>query len=170
MIYIKAKPNYGIQPLSERLVQIVNNCALNPPIWERNEDGTFKFPYGYELIGPGHLFELLPGEWVFLRIYKSEDLSPLHEDKILFNEKTGAAVPNAALWSVEEVIIESDLCTDALQEHLKAGWHILAICPQPQRRPDYILGKSPQMKPQRLEIPKSRPTPVSRLIDDEIPF
>jgi hypothetical protein len=46
------------------------------------------------------------------------------------------------LHKVEHVIHLPDGCTNDLENHLKAGWRILAVCPQyGQRRPDYILGK-----------------------------
>lgn len=60
----------------------------------------------------------------------------------LFNEKCGQEQPNPALMDIAETMLLEDSCTDALQAHLAAGWRLLAICPQPQRRPDYILGRS----------------------------
>lgn len=152
--YIKAKPTYNVGAIHERIAKLVENCALNPPIWERDsKTGQLKFPYNYELLAPAKVIELLPGEWTFLRAYTSEELIPLHEDKILFNEKTQCAVPNQALWSVSDVQVAEDLCTDALQSYLEDGWHILAICPQPQRRPDYVLGKGPELSRQRFVKP-----------------
>lgn len=149
--YIKVKANYTVGAIHERIAKLVDNCALNPPVWERDEKTKeLKFPYNYELLAPAKVIELLPGEWIFLRAYTSEELVPLHEDKILFNEKTQSAVPNQALWSVTDVQVCTDLCTDILQDYLRDGWHILAICPQPQRRPDYVLGKGPELSKQRL--------------------
>lgn len=154
--YIKAKPNYNVGPIHERLAKLVDTCALNPPVWERDEKtNELKFPYSYELLAPAKVIELLPGEWIFLRMYTSEELIPLHEDKILFNEKTNSAVPNQALWSVTDVQVCTDLCTDMLQDYLREGWHILAICPQPQRRPDYVLGKGPTLEPQTY-VPQTK--------------
>jgi hypothetical protein len=118
------------------------------------------------LIVPAKVAELLPGDWYFIRSFTSEELTPLHEDKIIFNEKTNSAVSNQALWSVNEVRVEEDLCTDMLQDFLIDGWHILAICPQPQRRPDYVLGKGPKFHPQTsVEIN----LPVQSK-EDKIPF
>jgi hypothetical protein len=171
--YIKVKATYNVGAIHERIAQLVNSCALNPPIWERDEKTKeLKFPYNYELIAPASVIEMLPGEWVFLRGYTSEELIPLHEDKILFNERTQCAVPNAALWSVTDVRIETDLCTDMLQDMLASGWHILAICPQAQRRPDYVLGKGPQLKPQKAGYPAESPypPPTPPPVRDEIPF
>ena len=42
---------------------------------------------------------------------------------------------------VDETLLMEDACTNALQENLDNGWRIIAVCPQPQRRPDYILGR-----------------------------
>jgi hypothetical protein len=163
MIYIKIKPDYSCQELPDRVALLLDNCALNPPIWERKPEkpGVVQMPYGYELIVPVKVAELLPGSWYFLRSYTSEELVPLHADKILFNDKTGAAVPNAALWSVTDVRVETDLCTDLLQEFLRQGWHILAVCPQPQRRPDYVLGKGPKLGAPEL--------PRTKVDDDALP-
>lgn len=53
------------------------------------------------------------------------------------------AIPNLLLWSVDEIEVREDACTDAIQSMLDEGWRILAICPPPaQRRPDYILGRA----------------------------
>ena len=65
----------------------------------------------------------------------------------LFNEKCQQEQPGPNLMSVEETMLKEDCCTDELQEALSNGWRILAVCPQPQRRPDYVLG--------RKSLPKS---------------
>lgn len=55
------------------------------------------------------------------------------------------AIPNLALFAVNEVQLLEDACTDELQRRLEEGWRILAVCPPAaQRRPDYILGRSPE--------------------------
>lgn len=54
------------------------------------------------------------------------------------------AIPNLQLFSIREVCLLEDSCTNELQDRLDAGWYILAVCPPAnQRRPDYILGRSP---------------------------
>ena len=59
----------------------------------------------------------------------------------LFNEKCQQEQPGPSLLNVDETLLMEDACTDALQENLDNGWRILAVCPQPQRRPDYVLGR-----------------------------
>jgi hypothetical protein len=59
----------------------------------------------------------------------------------LFNQKCQQEQPGPNLMSVEETMLMQDCCTDDLQEALSKGWRILAVCPQPQRRPDYVLGR-----------------------------
>lgn len=59
----------------------------------------------------------------------------------LFNEKTSSEQPGPSLLNVDETLLMEDACTSALQENLDNGWRIIAVCPQPQRRPDYILGR-----------------------------
>ena len=67
------------------------------------------------------------------------------EPRTIVNEKCKVVVPGLGLLEINQVKNENDYCTDRLNDDLKNGWKILAICPQPdQRRPDYILGKSPQ--------------------------
>ena len=59
----------------------------------------------------------------------------------LFNKMTSSEQPGPSLLNVDETLLMEDACTDALQENLNNGWRILAVCPQPQRRPDYVLGR-----------------------------
>lgn len=59
-----------------------------------------------------------------------------------YNQKCNVHISNVGLLSIRTVKIECDYCTDRLQLDLDNGWHILAICPQPDsHRPDYVLGK-----------------------------
>lgn len=58
------------------------------------------------------------------------------------NERCNVVVPGIGLLAIRQVRVETDCCTERLQEWLDEGWQILAICPQPdQRRPDYVLGR-----------------------------
>ena len=59
----------------------------------------------------------------------------------LFNEKCQQEQPGPNLLNVNETLLMEDACTDELQENLDNGWRIIAVCPQPQRRPDYVLGR-----------------------------
>lgn len=64
-------------------------------------------------------------------------------DRATTKDKSGIIVhiPNQELFSIKECMVLNDCCTDALNDHIRNGWRILAICPQPnQRRPDYIMG------------------------------
>lgn len=57
------------------------------------------------------------------------------------NAKCNNVIVGAGAFSIKQVELLEDACTNALQDKLNNGWHILAICVQPnQRRPDYILG------------------------------
>lgn len=56
-------------------------------------------------------------------------------------------VANIGLLAIREVTNLDDACTDMLQDYLNKGWSILAVCPpNGQRRPDYILGRSSNVK------------------------
>lgn len=58
------------------------------------------------------------------------------------NNHVSVAIPGLGLLLIREVTVLEDACTDNLQRALNQGWSILAVCPQEQRRPDYILGRS----------------------------
>lgn len=52
-------------------------------------------------------------------------------------------VPHVGLLAINEVEVEEDCCTDALQRKLNEGWRIICVCPpNAARRPDYILGRT----------------------------
>ena len=51
-----------------------------------------------------------------------------------------AVVPDTPVFHVRSVHVLTDACTDNLQRWLNGGWMILCVCPQPARRPDYVLG------------------------------
>lgn len=51
-------------------------------------------------------------------------------------------LPGNELMRISEAAVFEDCCTDELNAQLKQGWRIIAVCPQPSRRPDYVLGRS----------------------------
>lgn len=51
-------------------------------------------------------------------------------------------LPGNELMRIRHVIVREDCCTDELQKLLNEGWHMVAVCPQMSRRPDYILGRN----------------------------
>lgn len=64
-----------------------------------------------------------------------------------FNQRVEVHVPGLGLLAIDEVYVETDYCTESLQDRLEEGWRIIAVCPQPdQRRPDYILGRTKNVK------------------------
>ena len=70
-----------------------------------------------------------------------EGLQPRPEPPV--NTRINVAIGGLGLLAINEVMVEYDMCTDALRVRLKDGWRIIAVCPQPnQRRPDYVLGRS----------------------------
>lgn len=50
-------------------------------------------------------------------------------------------LPGNELLKLSKVEVREDCCTNQLQTDLDEGWRIIAVCPQPSRRPDYILGR-----------------------------
>jgi acylphosphatase len=59
-----------------------------------------------------------------------------------YNTKTNCPPTDRHLLSITETKLLENACTDLLQENLTEGWRILTVCPQPQRRPDYVLGRA----------------------------
>jgi hypothetical protein len=51
-------------------------------------------------------------------------------------------LPGNELLRVSEARVLEDCCTDELNDQLRAGWRIIAVCPRATRRPDYILGRA----------------------------
>jgi hypothetical protein len=53
------------------------------------------------------------------------------------------AISGTPLHTINTVKVLTDCCTNTLDDMLRGGWRILAVCPQPeQRRPDYVLGRT----------------------------
>jgi len=51
-------------------------------------------------------------------------------------------LPNNLMLEMKELKVETDQCTDVINELMNDGWKLIAILPQhQQRRPDYILGR-----------------------------
>lgn len=64
-----------------------------------------------------------------------------YEKNQQLNDRVNVHVPDNSLLRIKDVLLLEDGCTNSLNDHLKEGWQIIAVCPQPdQRRPDYILG------------------------------
>ena len=60
-----------------------------------------------------------------------------------FNERVNVHISDIGLLKINEVQVLTNECTEDLQKYLDDGWHIVAVCPQPdQRRPDYIIGRT----------------------------
>ena len=58
-------------------------------------------------------------------------------------QKIYVQVPNIGLMMIDEVKVEEDYCTEALQRDLNYGWRMIAVCPpNGVRRPSYILGRT----------------------------
>lgn len=59
----------------------------------------------------------------------------------IYNEHCEVHTPGNMLATYNETMLLEDACTDALQTSMDDGWRIVAVCPQAQRRPDYIMGR-----------------------------
>ena len=59
----------------------------------------------------------------------------------VWNNKTTSPLSGTHLVNVNDLMLLQDACTDELQNTLDQGWRLIAVCPQEQRRPDYVLGR-----------------------------
>lgn len=59
----------------------------------------------------------------------------------IYNERCEVHTPGNMLATYNETMLLEDACTDELQTSMDDGWRIVAVCPQAQRRPDYIMGR-----------------------------
>lgn len=59
----------------------------------------------------------------------------------IYNEHCEVHTPGNMLATYNETMLLEDCCTDQLQTSMDDGWRIVAVCPQAQRRPDYIMGR-----------------------------
>lgn len=89
---------------------------------------------------------ILRMEKVLSKLENIEIPNPAEPPAHIFNEHCEVHLPGNLLATYNETLLLEDSCTDALQSALNAGWRIVAVCPQAQRRPDYILGRfNPQL-------------------------
>lgn len=68
-----------------------------------------------------------------IRVVRSEAPLGLDTDTAArvpaFNQKVHVTVPGLGLLLLDEVTVETNICTDALNDLLKEGWRIVAVCP-----------------------------------------
>lgn len=64
-----------------------------------------------------------------------------YEERPGFNERAQSPLSGPHLHGMNRLLLLGDCCTDELQSALDKGWRIIAVCPQEQRRPDYVLGR-----------------------------
>lgn len=110
-------------------------------------DNALALDYGYRPIVSADVLAKLPG-WRVVRAISNGSTRSLVEfgtrTTTVVNERCSVAVAGLGLLTITEVEAHEDLCTHELQKRLDDGWRIVAVCVQPdQRRPDYILGRSP---------------------------
>ena len=58
-----------------------------------------------------------------------------------WNDVTSSPLSGTHLLQINDLMLLQDACTDELQHTLDKGWRLIAVCPQEQRRPDYVLGR-----------------------------
>lgn len=96
-----------------------------------------------EAVSVGHEFTVKTAK-PYARIKPNDPsiFQPRPSDQAPVNQKCNVIVAGTSVMEINEVTVQRDYCTDALQSDLNQGWRILAICVQPdQRRPDYVLGR-----------------------------
>lgn len=94
---------------------------------------------GIEVLGTVEQPDLTMSEKIEKLTAKLDRYNP----ETMFNERCNVHVPGFGMLAISELLLEEDACTDRINEYLKEGWRIVAVCPQPdQRRPDYVMGRN----------------------------
>lgn len=173
--------------------ELVDKWSLSEPKWKEIEGGYWTLDYSRVII-PLELadglaralgsdsFDCYGVKSASLRTYEEIE-KPIRPQKPAINSKLNIAIPGNALMAVSEVKVLEDCCTETLQAELDSGWCILAVCPQSQRRPDYVLGKIPSLVVEAegeihqmsqaeyiQKLPSFQPTAVKPIDDDYMPF
>ena len=152
--------------------KVEKKMPYSKPSWFKGTEDEYKDAKSKNDFSFGYVYEfdkLLLSESQFYKLFKHcEVIDMLEQDLIyhdvkidldvltekitnkviknsqhLFNQKLEVHQPNMPLFQYNEYIVESDCCTEILQdEYISKGWRVVCVCPQPdQRRPDYILGR-----------------------------
>lgn len=143
---VEIELKYGIKPTPEQLTAYKKQTNTELKL---NEDGTVHYwsrPLSISLDKALQLkipFEILKVlDYVGTESLVAQGIQQAAQTVGPVNERCQVIVGSSA-YNVTEVKLLADQCTDSLQCELNDGWHILAVCVQPnQRRPDYVMGKS----------------------------
>lgn len=122
--------------------ETLEKVAINKITWHKawGKDETAMSPDAPVVLDSNDAMFYMPVKIVKMHEHKDVD-TILQKIEPVLNAKCNVVVPGPGLTEIKYTCLLEDSCTDVLQEHLKRGWKILAICVQPnQRRPDYILG------------------------------
>lgn len=93
------------------------------------------------IAGDSHEGLLARLEAVVEKLEQIDIPNPAEPPPHIFNEHCEVHLPGNLLATYNDTLLLEDACTDALQGALNSGWRMIAVCPQSQRRPDYILGR-----------------------------
>lgn len=138
------------KPVSEEAEEFKRNEYLNSPtfvctgeqlllIMEVDDSITVKSCA--PIAGDSHEGLLARLEAVVEKLEKIDIPNPADPPAHIFNEHCEVHLPGNLLATYNETLLLEDACTDELQGALNSGWRMVAVCPQSQRRPDYILGR-----------------------------
>jgi hypothetical protein len=204
--YQWAEVSFGWSPkFSQRNRDVLDKWSQTEIEWKPAEDkpGFWQMAFNTRCVVPLNLAEAIAtaiGENSFtihklvtsgLDYFTSKPLPP---ELPQFNQRTRVVIPGNALMAIRQVKVLEDCCTNELQSRLDEGWCLLAVCPQAQRRPDYVIGLLPEpvsdalaqpfknsalhKQPDReaaedavIGLPNFVPAPIEASeTDDDIPF
>ena len=74
-----------------------------------------------------------------MKLLREDGLSSKNAAEIITTAQVH--LPGNELLKIRKIFVLFDACTDSVQEELTKGSRIVAVCPQPSRRPDYIMGE-----------------------------
>lgn len=144
---------YGFKPTAE-IAEKLNKVLLDQKI-EIGENGEIKNGWRnytadiadiIDIVDVGEIkivkADSLPLEARLINMIERMSGNPYTKEN-QFNERVNVHISDVGLMRINEVKVLSNECTEDLQTWLDDGWHIIAVCPQPdQRRPDYIMGRT----------------------------
>lgn len=111
------------------------------------EDQTEKYWHGYHdpRVIDGVEAALLADYGIPFSVHRVKGLSYPEPPRVAAPPQpliTLLSTTGPSLFTVDQVRVCEDYCTDSLQAELDVGWRIIAVCPPNDcRRPTYVLGR-----------------------------
>ena len=120
-----------------------------PDRYKQNQDGSISYNYSSMAFYVNELEKMDPRLWVYctfspVKLLEMMEGARINTDNVFEAAKRNQIMlPNNLMLEMAELRIETDQCTEEINNLLHEGWKLIAVLPQhQQRRPDYLLGRS----------------------------